>query len=82
MTTQKDIDCAIRLFEKYMKNKRPEKPKEKVIFMRNIPFVVSENAYIKYFRVEVLWLNPELMVNAIKSQVTNYERKPRPRMYC
>ena len=62
-----DIEKAMKLLEDAIKNKKPEKLKGKVIFMRNIPFVVSEDTYAKYLQVEVMWLNPKLAEDAIKA---------------
>jgi len=79
--SQKDIENAFKLLEEYVKNKKPSK-KGHIIFMRNIPFVVSEDAYAKYVQVEVFWLNPKLAEDAIKAlNLNNYEKR-RPKMYA
>ena len=79
----KEIEKAARLYKEAVKNKKPEKLSERFIFIRNIPFVVSEDTYAKYFKVQVEILNPELIEETLKSlNLSSYEEKPRPRIYC
>jgi len=79
MTSREDIKNALRLLEEYQKNKKPEKPREKFMLIRGIPFIISENTSIKVFQVEYLWLRPEQVRK--KLGVKQLEKKSRPRMY-
>lgn len=79
---EEEINRAIKLYEKAIKNK-PLKPREEFIFIRNIPFIVSEDTYTKYFKVQVVWLNPKLLEKALKDtlHISTCKRR-RPRMYA
>jgi len=83
MTLQEDIQKAIELLEEARKNMKPSKSMEVVIFIRDIPTSISEDRYVKYFRTQVEWLQPELMVECIKNMGwKGLKERSRPRMYC
>ena len=82
MNLEEEIKLAERLYKEAIKNVKPRKPKEHIIFIRNIPFIVSEDTYAKYFQVQVEWLNPKLIEKALKDtlHISTCKRR-RPRMY-
>jgi len=65
-----DIERAMKLLEEAVKNKKPEKPKEKIIILRDlslgkIPLIIPAHNSARVFEIEFIWLRPQSLKDAL-----------------
>lgn len=72
-----DIDKAMKLFEDAIKNKKPEKPKEKIIFINGMPIWIPAHNSARVFEIEFIWLRPQHLKDAL-----HIKEARRPIMYA
>ena len=60
-----DVEKAIKLLEDAIKNKKPEKEKEKIIFLNGMPMWIPAHNSARIFEIEFIWLRPQTLKDAL-----------------
>jgi len=74
-----DIEKAMKLLEDAVKNKKPEKEKEKIIFLNGIPMWIPAHNSARVFEIEFIWLRPKHLKDALYIHI---KESRRPIMYA